>query len=245
MLVMHTECGMHGLADARLRDQVQADAGLRPGRPGLPRPGAGDTGRRGQGWRGPVPRRPGWGAQLRTEVENRPPARGRFGFARREERKFEAMARRRASAKCSREEGRDTQAQRREAQRTLGQRAGLAGPRRTFRVPPGSIDKQHREEGGEGRDQAGRRQGHAGQWRQTAPQWRQAALRSLTSGRLGGCRRRPSSSRRSSCTATAWPTALRAAAPRSCSYRHQPRRRPRGSGSCRTWRLASRSYAPT
>ena len=30
MLVMHTKCGMHGLSDADFRDEVQADAGLRP-----------------------------------------------------------------------------------------------------------------------------------------------------------------------------------------------------------------------
>jgi len=30
MVVMHTRCGMHGLADAEFRDEVQADAGQRP-----------------------------------------------------------------------------------------------------------------------------------------------------------------------------------------------------------------------
>ena len=30
MLVMHTKCGLHGLSDAEFRDEVQADAGLRP-----------------------------------------------------------------------------------------------------------------------------------------------------------------------------------------------------------------------
>ena len=30
MVVMHTDCGLHGLSDAEFRDRVQAEAGLRP-----------------------------------------------------------------------------------------------------------------------------------------------------------------------------------------------------------------------
>jgi len=33
MVVMHTKCGMHGLADAEFRDEVEAEAGQRPAWP--------------------------------------------------------------------------------------------------------------------------------------------------------------------------------------------------------------------